>query len=354
MIVYIGLLVFLLSSFIFFRWKTDMQKYRILFLYISGILFIIFASLRYKIGFDYATYEMLFYQIGNNTNQENLEIGFLFFNKLIFFLGGDYRIFLFAANSFMTILVFLWIYRFSKFPEVSIFLYFTFQFWACSMNFIRQSMALSIFLLAYQPLIERNFIKYSAIVLLAASFHQSILIMLPFYFLLYKNVTKKYLFTISTIFMISYILFDFVVYYVLNILFSNYQKYVDTIYWNSNSLSYVILPCGYLLFVLYYAKKLIHDCEKNKILINSCIYMSFISFFITKHFILERFSLYLFIFSLILIPEIIYINKMANKKNIVLLFTILFGFSYFSFAVKEEFHNVYPYRSIFDKSISSK
>ena len=353
MFVYVGLIIFFVSSILFFRYKENKEKYKLLFLWVSGVLFIILSSLRYKIGFDYSTYETLFYQIGNGTNKENLEIGFLLLNKAVFFFRGDYRIFLFIVNTIMTVLVFWWIYRFSKFPEISVFFYFAFQFWACSMNLLRQSIALSIFLLSYQSLLERNFIKYIIIVLIAASFHQSILIMIPFYFLLYQNITKLYLIIISILFVLGYVFFDFIVYGIFDILFSDYQKYIDTIYWNSNSISYIIFPCIYLLFVLYHAKKLINDCEKNKILINSCIYGSFISFFITKHFILERFSLYFFIFSLILIPEIIFFDKKASKKNIVFLFSIILGLSYFSFSAKEEFHNVYPYRSIFDRAISS-
>lgn len=354
MFVYVALLIFFISSILFFKYIKNKKKYRLFFLCISGGLFVILSSLRYKIGFDYSTYETLFYEIGNGTNKENLEIGFLLFNKVIFFLGGNYRIFLFVVNSIMMILVFWWIYRFSKFPEISIFFYFTFQFWACSMNLLRQSIALSIFLLSYQPLIERNFVKYSIVILIAASFHQSVLIMIPFYFLLYQNITKSYLIAISILFVFGYLFFDFIVYGILNILFSNYEKYIDTIYWNSNGISYIIFPCIYLIFVLYYTKELINNCLKNKILINSCIYASFISFFITKHFILERFSLYFFIFSLILIPEIIFFNKKANKKNIVFLFSIILGLGYFSFSAKEEFHNVYPYRSVFDKAVSFK
>lgn len=354
MFVYVGLLIFFVGGLVFFQYKENKKKYKLLFLLVSGGLFIILSSLRYKIGFDYSTYETLFYQIGSGTNRENIEIGFLLFNKAVFFLGGNYRIFLFIVNSIMTILVFWWSYQFSKFPEISVFFYFTFQFWACSMNLLRQSIALSIFLLSYQPLLERNFIKYTIIIFIAASFHQSILIMIPFYFLLYQNITKPYLIVMSILFVLGYVFFDFIVYGILNLLFSDYQKYIDTIYWNSNSISYIIFPVIYLLFILYYAKKLINDCEKNKILINSCIYSSFISFFITKHFILERFSLYFFIFSLILIPEIIFLDKKTSKKNIVFLFSIVFGLGYFSFSAKEEFHNVYPYRSVFDKAISSK
>ena len=51
------------------------------------------------------------------------------------------------------------------------------------MSFIRQSFAIGIFLFAIRYLKEKRFVPYLLIVLLAATFHKSILLLIPFYFL---------------------------------------------------------------------------------------------------------------------------------------------------------------------------
>ena len=97
---------------------------------------------------------------------------------------------------------------------------------------------------------------------------------------------------------------------------------------------------------------------QRSLYINSAIYNFIINLFITKHFILERFSVYPFAISLIAIPEIIYSYRRKGKKQTtsyycVLILFILYGIAYFLFAAYKGFHNVYPYISLLDKSHSS-
>lgn len=322
--------------------KKDIEKF---YIFIMIIIFTIISTLRFAIGFDYFAYENIF----NNISSSNLEKGFLIFSSSIYkIFKGNYRIFLLISSSIINSITLIWIYKFSKYKWISIYLYTSFQFFAYSMNLIRQSMALSIFLISYKYLIERNFFKYIFFVIFASTFHKSVLIMIPFYFIFNIKITKKYIFLITTFFVILYINFDNLIYTFSE--FLEYSKYFNSIYWQANSIKYIILPSIYLIIILLNTKKLIFLNAKNNILINTCIYNFFINLFITKHFIIERLSIYFFIFSLILIPEILDTNKV--KKIIITLIIITIGGGYLLFATNEGFHNVYPYRSIFDKSKS--
>ena len=113
-----------------------------------------------------------------------------------------------------------------------------------------------------------------------------------------------------------------------------------------------------MLIILF--RNRIKDPLLRSVYINSAVYHFIISLFITKHFILERFAVYPFAFSLIAIPEIIssYEDKKERGRkpfltyHRVLLLFLLFGGAYFAFAALFGFHHVYPYTGLWDKSIS--
>lgn len=156
-----------------------------------------------------------------------------------------------------------------------------------------------------------------------------------------------------------YILFDFLFVYVQPYLPMKYARYLGTYFWNANSFFYVIPAAAYGVFLFVFRKR-IADPMKRAIYLNSAFYNILISFFITKHFILERFAVYPFVFSLIAIPDIIVSyreQKECSRKSVllyrcVLTFWLLFGLLYFIFAAVNGFHGVYPYVSLLERGYS--
>ena len=74
--------------------------------------------MQYVIGFDYRFYEGIFVSISNSSiteilTSEIIEPGYAFLNIALSCLGGDYRVFLSAFHLFFTVLVFIWIDRYS-------------------------------------------------------------------------------------------------------------------------------------------------------------------------------------------------------------------------------------------------
>lgn len=352
MIIYYFSLLFLITSGYYFCIKKTINLYKIIYLFLTGIIFTAFVSFRYAIGFDYYSYRTIFNTIRETSFSEinhiyTKELLFIYLNKLISYFGGTYHIFLFITGIFIHTCALYIIYRYSKLPWISVYFYFTFQFLAHNMNLIRQSLAVSFVLLSYTFLKEKKFFPYVIIILIGAGFHRSILCMIPFYFLLNYVKKLKSMLTIGVITLIIYLTMDQLINIIEKVVHSDYlQFYKDSYYWQGNSIKYLIFPAFYCLLTFYYRKLLLRKNSDNLILVNSAFYYFLIYLFITKHFILERFSIYLFIFSLILIPEIISVAK--NKKIVTLLFLFL-GIVYFLFAAKEGFHRVYPYISLLDK-----
>lgn len=354
MLIYYIMFLFLLIGYYLCEIKKSDENI-IIFLILSGIIFIGVSTLRYSIGYDYFSYESIFKTISKmnfseiNTLYKDTFIGYAYINKIVELLNGNYIILLLVCNTFMTITVIWFIYNYSCMPWISIFLYITFQFFAHSMNIFRQSIAVSIFLLSYPFIRDRKFIPYLILILILSSIHISGLILILLYFIINMNTSLKSMLIIIIPALIVYIFDEQLLTVLINYIHPSFARYKDSFYWRGNGISYIILPTFYFICTIIFKNKLIAKNKKNEILINTSLYNFIIYFFITKHFILERFSIYVFIFSIILIPEILSTLKTKFSKKCGLYITIMIGVFYFLFAVNEGFHNVYPYISIFKK-----
>lgn len=362
-IYYLTILVLSGLGFIFTEKKKGVKN-SIFYLTIVFLILTALASFRYAIGFDYFSYRdiyvnMSIWTFGDIFHYCWYEPLFFIACKLFSSIGCSFQFFLFVINIFLFFIAVKFIYRYSKLPWMSVYLYITLQFLAYNMNLIRQSIAVAFFLLAYPYLKNRKLLPFSILFLIGGLFHNSLLFLFPFYFLLPKKLTKKFLAVLFVLILLGYFLFDPVFSLLLPFLPEKYVLYQTKVFWNSNSFKYIVPSATYCILI-YLFRNRIDEPNKRTIYLNSALYTFLISLFITKHFILERFSIYPFVLSLIAIPEIItsYQNKDNSKGNIliyhrVLFLFLLFGGLYFLFSVNEGFHNVYPYVSLLDKSGSS-
>lgn len=344
--------------------KKRESKTIVMYLTAVFLCFTLLASFRYAIGFDYFSYRNIYKMISDWSFSDVLR--FYWYEPLFFMLcklfcvtGCSYQIFLLGINIFLFFAAMYFIYHYSKLPWLSVYLYITLQFLAYNMNLIRQSVAVACFLFAYPYLKDRKIVPYSIIIIIGGLFHNSLFLMLPFYFLFLKKNTIKYTLTLITIAVLGYFLFDFTFKLLLPFFPEKYANYLGGYFWNSNGFEYAIPPALYCLFIYLFSGR-IGDTTKRSIYLNSALYNFLISLFITKHFIIERFAIYPFAFSLIAIPDIIYSYKkeketkekfLTNYHRILILF-LFFGVAYFVFAAAKGYHHVYPYISLLNKSIS--
>lgn len=115
------------------------------------------------------------------------DFGYALVNWFVTRFTKDYWIFraIVFAVSFSSISV--WIYKYSKIVSLSYLCFLSFGYLEMEFYLLRLSLAVSIFIWSYRPLIERKFVKYCTLVLIAAAFHKSALFMLIVYPLLSKR-----------------------------------------------------------------------------------------------------------------------------------------------------------------------
>jgi hypothetical protein len=169
------LLFFVILLFCFEK-KADN---RIIFYYFIGVVLILVAGLRSEdICRDYNTYRTYYEDIKNGGNHFFAEPTFVLITLITPRI--EWLMLIYATLSIT--IIFVGIKRLTEFYFFSILIYFSTGFIMHEMTQIRVGVAAALLLLCIEPIFSRNFIKFLIISLIAASFHFSALIILPFYF----------------------------------------------------------------------------------------------------------------------------------------------------------------------------
>lgn len=108
------------------------------------------------------------------------ELGYSHISRLSHEIGLDFQEFLLLTSLIVTGAVAYAIYRHSAIPWQSFFLHITLGLFVMSMSGIRQSLAVAISVAAITLLMRRREVLFVCLVVLAYTFHNSALILLPF------------------------------------------------------------------------------------------------------------------------------------------------------------------------------
>ena len=218
------------------------------------------------------------------------------------------------------------------------------------MNFLRQALAVAIVLWVYPFLKNRRFLPACGIILLAACFHRTALIMLPLCIALTLPPTKRHYGLAAVAAGAAYFLMDPLIGIAVTIA-PKYQHYLTEKYWQGNSFFYVLMPLGCLLFAIPLFRQAARE-KSSPVLANSVFYAFLIQLFITRHFILERLSIYPAMFTLLALPAAAQAPCKLVSSRVRTGLLIAGALAYFLFAVGQGFHGVYPYHGIWERALT--
>lgn len=149
-----------------------------LFLIIIGILMILVLTFRgINVGSDTITYYNIFNWSSNadltDISQSSVEIGYIFLNKFIYTIGGNFTLLLFvvATITISGILYFIYSVSFNAITSVIVFVGFTYYF--MSFNISRQFLAIGIDLVASAFLIKGKRWESLLLIIVAGLMHNS-------------------------------------------------------------------------------------------------------------------------------------------------------------------------------------
>ena len=314
MLIYFGIISFLGLGVIIEK-ISERKRIGESFFIFSLLLLILFFGLRGYIGYDWYSYKPNFDKmvtigelLKGNTQvlYSGYELGFQIYTSFIKTLTNNYFIYNFINVSVDFIILYFVIKRFSKYPILSLLLFFSIYGVALEIDMIRNAKSIMLFLLSIKYIEERKILNFGVLNILGILFHYSSIFYLPMYFILNAKWNKKFilfLFILGNIYYLSDIRI------VMRII-KEYNTFLPTGIGAKLSGYFSIIPLDFPLgFSLYYFERVImfllcwfvSDNLKNKkygnIILNS-LYISIFFFLYLSEFsiVAMRFGL-LFIYS---------------------------------------------------------
>lgn len=167
------------------------------------ILMSLFAGLRSpEVGTDTGAYIRMFfkttsYELDWDYLKWDNEPGFYLLQHVVNIISSNYSVLLIVIALICYTLVLRSIRLHSLNGLLSLFIYITLGYYTFCFNAARQALALSIYMIAISYIIERKFIRYALVVIVASMFHKSIIIALPLYFLFRAKYSIKNVFFVT-------------------------------------------------------------------------------------------------------------------------------------------------------------
>jgi len=181
-----------------FGTKSGEDKHNRTPLIITFLCMVLFAGLRDPIvGTDTRGYVRSFMNFDDELPQGSLseilqdEPGYALLQLVLRWFSTDSWVLLCGVAATCYFLTLRAIERYSANKGLSLFIYITLGYYTFCFNAARQAIALAIFLTAIPYILERRFVRYAIIVLIAAMFHKSVVIALPLYFLFRMRYSWK-------------------------------------------------------------------------------------------------------------------------------------------------------------------
>ncbi|WP_435950491.1 EpsG family protein [Psychrobacter sp. DM8] len=189
----------------------------------------LFAGIRsFRVGTDSWNYTRDFREqldVYNFKFEELVEPGYQVLEYALLSVTHSY-FWLFISTAFIVVFCYLTIIRkYSVDYWFSVYLFITLGIYPFFFNGLRQGLAMAIFAFALPFLLDKRFIPYLLICLLAALFHTTALFMIPFYFLVHLNIAPLY--KIILTFVGSFTISGILIAYIASTN-ARYEGYVET------------------------------------------------------------------------------------------------------------------------------
>ncbi len=307
-------------------------------------LFILSAFRAPTVGNDTFNYYKSYMTVSQETffssSQSRLEIGYIFYMRLIALFGFSYFGFQVITSAFTLVSVSKFIYKYSSSIAFSFFIFMTSRMFFGSMNTSRQYLAMAILLFSVEFIRNRKFYKFSMLVLLATSIHFTAIVFFIVYPLSKFKLNARRTFLLIGIGIIGSILFDQIIRIFVSVT-GRYAGYLEGGYFNfeGNVAIYLSLIINLLYFLVAFFtkywrygepeefskeidssnKSLASNLSNEKLWYVFCLLTLILSIMGLNATILNRIESYFSIFFLAFIPSVIKYIKAKEIRAIITL-----------------------------------
>lgn len=298
--------------------------------YVSVVFLYMFfmTAFRYGIGNDYDNYRNILYSVieGDMSvsaimRDLSMEPGYALLLKAVAMAAPAHAEY-FTLNVICALLTLVpaavIIVKYSKMPWLSCWLYVAITFLYNDMNFTRQSIAAAIVFAGFGFFEKRKHIGVLLVILIAACFHTSVLVLIPVYLLSLIKPCPLSMGIIGALAVAAFIFSEKLLRFAVGTFLPRYEHYLDSIFLTYGlSAKFLIVPAVLALVICtayYLGWK--NTGARAEVLTNFIFVNFFIWLFIVKHFIIERFTLPIYIFTLISLPDALCFLAQYSKEPV--------------------------------------
>lgn len=305
------------------------------------------SALRYRVGVDYMSYTYIFDAL-NSGGSAHTEWGYSFLNLAVGFFTGNAQ-WLYAVVAAITLaLLFYGVFRFSPDPALSLFLFVTMGYLFSSFNILRQYVSIALVFASLRLIERRRFVPFVLVVLAAASFHKTAVIMLPLYFLLHLRLKQSYMLMLTLFGCGMIALRGPLTTLLVNTFYPQYAGTQLIRPLSTFEFLYYAAVFGILILLCLRYREAFFSCTLNLILFNAVFY-SFLMY-LCLSFVPEinRIAVYIELFVILLIPRLFACEQNRRVRRFYYLVTVLafLGFFVLTIGIQGRFQ-VVPYTSVF-------
>ncbi len=329
MFIYIILFAIALILGLVMLGKNPTKTKKIVYLSVVFVLMFIVTTFRYGMGNDYFNYMRITDQIINAGWSKVFGLGFeplyVLLIKFLSLITHNHEIMYALLAALILAPIAISIYKHSDNAWISVCVYLCLTFFYTQLNFIRQSLAVSLLILAYGFMKKRKIVPVLILAFAATLFHYTAAIFIPFYLISLIKPTKKYLIIYGSVSVGSLILclilkavganpMNLLAHIATAITGKNYADYIGSNWFELGfGPQYLIMPVAVLVLVLVSYFLGWKEKEEAPMLLQLTLLNTSVWSFITYAYIVERFSMFIFIFSLFTIPSVL--NYYAEKAD---------------------------------------
>ncbi|TLS35781.1 EpsG family protein [Pseudalkalibacillus caeni] len=319
-IMWLNLSLVYVFSFFSRYFSTSIDSYKEikpnrLFVFLVMITLITVSGLRNNIGDTY--FYMHSYSV-TTFNWKDIDytgdFGFNILQMLLQKISDDPQVLILTTAIMTNFLIVFVLYQYSRFFELSIYVFITLGMFTTSMNGIRQYLAASIAFIATKYLLNGSFTKYTLIILLASTIHQSALILLPIYFFVRREAWTKVTYLLlssSLLIVIGFNEFSTLLFNALEE--TQYGHYSSFVEGGANKLR-VMVDAVPVLIAYLGRHKLRELWPKSDIIVNMSLICLMFSLISSQNWIFARFNIYFGLYNLILISWLVLLFKERERR----------------------------------------
>lgn len=326
------------------------------------LIFIFMLGFRADFSTDYNNYVFIFNSVGQqkwsriltNSYELRIEIGFCVLSKLIFTINQNTIFFMLVIALLSLCPLFFVIYRYSRMPFVSVFLFYLIGFYFHAFNTIRSCMVAGIASLLVPLLIKNNLKNYFISTIVLLLFHSVVIVFIPLCFVVKVNLLKgwKIIGSILGLFILIY-KGNSIIFFVNKYLYDSRYRLEDNAIFQPGPFGAVV-PSIAIFCLLLACRKLINVENNYELVIQNGTFMWFVvEIFTLVINIVTRYVDMLCIFPILYLPMMI--TTVTNQKfkagrnKVLLCFVVQIAcvsvfFLWFCFLMKDFAYN--PYRTI--------